>query len=302
MKQPSLKLRIVDKLRKLAHGVFPDNAVTLWAIKEAMLDMDVAEIKASVAQRDPEALLLSGYKVYSQADEDGIIARIFEIIGQKNRLFVEIGCGNGLENNSHNLLINGWRGVWIDGDADNVSYIQSELAYKRNPVLSVRQAFVNRENVNDIVSAGLDDIGIAQLPAEVDLLSIDIDGNELHVWQALGVVRPRVICMEYNGRFRPPAEIVIQYKGEHAYRGDDYQGASLQFLNNALRAGGYRLVACNISGVNAFFVRTTESWPLPERDISAIYMPPRHYLTFLQPGLPASMKFARDRLAKSAAG
>jgi hypothetical protein len=292
----ALKRATLAALRKLGNAMGADRLLTLGSMREAMVDMNIAQIKATIAQHSPNAPVLHGYRVYSQCDEDGIIARIFELIGERTRLFVEIGCGNGIENNTHNLLIKGWRGAWIDADRANIAGIQSELDYAPNDVLSVRQAFVDVQNVNDFVKQGLSDVGVQAFPADLDFCSIDIDGNELYVWQALNVVKPRVLCIEYNARFPPPMEVVIGYRADHRYAEDDYQGASLQALTNALQSSGYQLVACGISGVNAFFVQAAELGRLQAGDIGRTYMPPRHYMILSQPGLRASMKYARDRL------
>jgi hypothetical protein len=294
-----VRLPVLERLWHIVRVVFLSRGETLRCIREAALDTNAASIKAEIAARLPQALVLHGYKVYSQCDEDGIIARLFELLGEGNRLFVEIGCGNGRENNTHNLLVRGWRGVWVDGDDGNVARIRRDLNYTPNEVLSVLQAFVDARNVNGIVQRGLEQIGVKQFPAEVDFCSIDIDGNELFVWQALNVIRPRVLCIEYNARFPPPMEVAIEYRAGHRYAGDDYQGASLQSLANVLHPAGYCLAACNISGVNAFFVRAGTLPSLEPIDLKQIYMPPRHYMVAAQPGLRASLKYVRDRIAKA---
>lgn len=59
---------------------------------------------------NPLRLERYGYKVYSQNDEDGILAEIFRRIDVTNRQFLEFGVENGLENNTLNLLEQGWSG------------------------------------------------------------------------------------------------------------------------------------------------------------------------------------------------
>src|SRR5712692_7083734 len=77
---------------------------------------------------DPKRLLRHGYKVYSQNDEDGIIAEIFRRIGTTSRTFVEFGVETGIECNTVKLLIEGWRGLWIEADAQSAGTIRRELA------------------------------------------------------------------------------------------------------------------------------------------------------------------------------
>lgn len=82
-----------------------------------------------------------------------------------------------------------------------------------------------------------------------------MDGNDYHIWEAISCVSPRVVCIEYNGRFPPDCEWVMPYFREHTWRENDYFGASLKSLEMLGRKKGYQLVGTNLTGVNAFFVR-----------------------------------------------
>ncbi len=211
---------------------------------------------------DPKLLAPYGYSAFSQNDEDGIIQEIFRRIGTRNRFFFEFGCGNGLENNSTYLLFTGWSGVWLDGSAKKVQAAQRQFAsYVKKGRIRIQQAFITAENINDIII----ELGV---PAESDLLSIDIDGNDYWVWKALGLqgLRPRVLIIEYNATFRPPHKVVQTYNPAFFNRGNNYYGSSLKALEDLGRTKGYSLVGCNYSGVNAFFVRadlTGESFSEP---------------------------------------
>jgi len=208
---------------------------------QLQLQAEIRELRNSLKAVVPGNPAVHGFKVYSQFDEDGIIEEIFRRIGD-GRTFVEIGCGNGLENNTHYLLLKGWRGTWVDGSERNISAIRRHLP--ANERLKVVHQLVNRENVRDL------------LPRELDLLSLDIDGNDLEVLTSIMTVSsPKVICVEYNGKFPPPIAISIRYNLSHTWAHDDYHGASLQAFVNLLT--GYKLVACGLSGANAFFGRTS---------------------------------------------
>ena len=89
----------------------------------------------------------------------------------------------------------------------------------------------------------------------IDLLSIDIDGNELYLLNKLSQIRPRVIVVEYNSKFPPPFKKSIKYSPNFIWKYDDYLGSSLQQLVDNLKKKNYALVGCNVSGVNAFFVK-----------------------------------------------
>lgn len=204
----------------------------------------------SVRNSDERRLLRFGYRVYSQADEDGIIREIFRRIGEGNRTFLEIGAGNGLENNSLFLLSQGWRGAWIEGSSRKVR------AAKRNVStvvsggrLCVEQHFVTAANVDETVARLAPD-------RDVDLLSIDLDGNDYYILDAIRSISPRVIVAEYNPKFPADVVWVMKYNETHRWDSTDYFGASLKALELLLASRGYSLVGCNIIGSNAFFVRS----------------------------------------------
>lgn len=190
-----------------------------------------------------------GYKVFSQNDEDGIIQEIFNRIGTTNKVFIEFGIQDGLESNTHYLLFKEWKGLWIEGDTSYYKEIQNKFRpVIENNQLKVINAFITKENINQLfLEAGVE--------GEIDLLSIDIDGNDYHVFEAISVVNPRVIIIEYNAKFPPNCEWVMPYNRFHLWDGTDKHGASLKALEILGDKKGYQLVGTNINGVNAFFVR-----------------------------------------------
>ena len=190
-----------------------------------------------------------GYKVYSQGDEDGMINEIFKRIGTTNKTFVEFGVENGLESNGHFLLFNGWRGLWIEGNEKSFKKIKN---YFSEP-LSTKQLtavcdFITAENINRLIEEN-------GTKGEIDLLSIDIDGNDYWVWKAITCIQPRVVVIEYNAKFPPPCEWIMEYDPRYVWDGSDKHGASLKSLELLGRELGYRLVGTTTNGVNAFFVK-----------------------------------------------
>ena len=190
------------------------------------------------------------HKGFSQHGEDGIIEEIFNRIGTSSRYFVEFGCGrNGLENNTHLLLLKGWQGLWMDGDPVHVKAIsekfQKLISSKR---LSVGSAMITAENINGLFDQ-------FKVPQEFDLLSIDIDGNDYWVWEAIKGFSPRVVVIEYNSVFPSSMKWVMSYNPQYRWDGSCYVGASLKSLELLARQKGYTLVGCDFVGVNAFFVR-----------------------------------------------
>ena len=216
---------------------------------------------------DPKVLAPYGYTAYSQSDDDGIIQEIYRRIGVTNRQFIDFGCADGIENNTTYLILTGWSGLWMDGGAENIRSVNTHFEeYVRSGKLKARQAMVTTENINDFIRA-------ADLDAEPDLLNIDIDGNDYWIWEAIDVVRPRVVIIEYNATFRPPYKVVQEYQPERGWASDNYFGASLQALEALGARKGYALVGCNFAGSNAFFVRQD----LSGEHFSAPFTAEHHY-------------------------
>jgi hypothetical protein len=198
---------------------------------------------------DEKRLLKFGYRVYSQSDEDGILHEIFRRIGVASRTFIEIGCGDGLENNSLFLLLQGWRGFWIEASTRRIAAAKKSAArFVKQGALRIEQHFLTAKNTEAIVS------GVAPA-AQIDLLSVDIDGNDYYILQEIHSLSARVVVVEYNAKFPPDVRWVMEYNETHRWDGSDYFGASLKALEILLTSKGYSLVACNLLGCNAFFVR-----------------------------------------------
>jgi hypothetical protein len=198
---------------------------------------------------NPKKLNRYEFKVFSQAGEDGIISEIFNRIGTTNKFFVEFGVGNGLENNSTYLLVKGWQGYWIEGSERFCKSIrQSFEDLLANQQLTLKNTFITAANIEDLFREG-------NVPTELDLLSIDIDGNDYWVWQAITNYRPRVVILEYNAIYPPESSWVMQYNPSHQWKYNSHMGSSLKALEKLGDQKGYKLVACSFSGVNAFFVR-----------------------------------------------
>src|SRR5687767_3992984 len=150
-------------------------------------------LRALMRTASPDNPALAGYKVYSQTDEDGIIDFIFSRI-PNGRTFVEVGVQSGVECNSLLLLLKDWRGVWIEGSEAYCRKIASDLgASSFPPRFRVTNSFVHRDNIVALVKDALDFLGAEEL----DFFSLDIDGNDRHVMEALvdAGVRPKVLCV-----------------------------------------------------------------------------------------------------------
>jgi hypothetical protein len=277
--------------RGLARGTSTSSLLRTQLVSEAM-----DALRKEQRFDDPKCLIPFGYKVYSQNDEDGIINEIFNRIGVVSQTFVEFGVGNGLENNTYALLFKGWNGLWIDGDPELVAGIRANLPNTiAAGTLSVINSFVTVANINDLISSVV-------RSKEIDLLSIDIDGNDFYVLDAITCVEPRAIVTEYNAKFPPPWRFCMDYDASHVWSGDDCFGASLSFFEEGLSRKGYRLVGCNLTGSNAFFVREdlVEDKFLGPHTAETHYQPARYYLSEIASGHNSSFKaLERSATARS---
>lgn len=198
---------------------------------------------------EPKKLNKYEFKAYSQSGEDGIIQEIFRRIGATNQYFVEFGVGVGLENNTAFLLTSGWQGLWIEGSDQYCKRIKEKFTdILNNRQLTLINNFVDAENIEFLFKQG-------NVPEELDLLSIDIDGNDYWIWKVINQYRPRVVIMEYNAVYPPQVSWTIQYNPNHRWDYSSYMGASLLALEKLGTYKGYKLVGCSFTGINAFFVR-----------------------------------------------
>ena len=238
------------------------------------------EEMAKPRNADPKRLLRHGYKVYSQNDEDGIIAEIFRRIGATSRSFIEFGVETGVECNTVKLLVEGWRGLWIEANpASTVAIRKNFASFIADGGLALQESRVAVENINDLVTQ-------AGFAGEIDLLAIDIDYNDYWVWKAMNAVSPRVVVIEYNATLRPPMALTVPYEADGKWDGSNHYGASLEALVRLASAKNYRLVGCSIAGVNAFFVRADLCGDrfLEPATAQEHYEPPRHYFHMLPAG------------------
>lgn len=195
-------------------------------------------------------------KVFSEHGEDGILLYIFSTIGVTNRRFVEFGFGDGVECNTANLSINfGWHGLLMDRSVracESAKDFYSKSLTKATSAVLIRKQFITRHNINGLLER-------YSFKGEIDLLSIDIDGNDYWVWKEIEVISPRLVVIEYNASFGPEFSVTIPYEAKFDRHSKHYSGwyhgASLKALQKLGQEKGYRLIGCESAGVNAFLVR-----------------------------------------------
>jgi hypothetical protein len=254
--------RVRDFTRKLRAGA--DAAIRSEHLLKRVYQ---AQVVSSIAEtprfKDPLRLLSSAYKVFSQNQEDGMIAEVFRRIGISSRRFIEIGIENGLECNSTFLLLQGWTGTWIEGSKESAD--KARLAFAPYPIQVLNQ-YITVANADDLITelVGSD---------ELDLLSIDTDTIDYWLWQSIKTVKPRLVVIEYNATWPPFIRKTVAYDPHMVWDGTNFSGASLGAFEALGREKGYCLVGCSLAGVNAFFVRAD----LVEDKFCAPFTAENHY-------------------------
>ena len=182
------------------------------------------------------------HNITSQSGEDGVLEKLFETIGANNKWCVEFGAGDGKQNSNTWHLVNDrqWSAVLME--ADRSEYERLERLYRGNERVRTIEAIVEREGSSGLATL----LGRTAIPKDLDLMSIDIDGDDYHVWEALEQYRPRVVMIEYNHTI--PYDVSFAQAYQAKVRG----GASLSALRDLGIEKGYRLMYAH--GSNALFV------------------------------------------------
>jgi hypothetical protein len=208
-------------------------------------------------QRLENAIPLSRgeFRVFSQFGDDGIVQYVISRIHlpPEEHRFIEFGVENYREANTRFLLLNdNWSGLVMDGSDSHVSSIRSEQIYWRNDLTALAR-FITRENINSLIEE-------AGFGGRIGLLSIDVDGNDYWIWEALAKVDPAIVIVEYNGIFGSREAVTIPYQSDFirqkAHYSYLYWGTSLPALCHLATKKGYVWIGCNAAGNNAYFVRS----------------------------------------------
>jgi hypothetical protein len=244
---------LIKKIRRL-YERYTSLISKIYRIQEALGRIEQRQLAQCSDYR------LAEFRVFSQWGEDGIIQFLLKHVPIDRPIFVEFGVENYTESNTRFLLTNNqWSGLVIDGSSENVDYIRRDQIYWASN-LKAEHSFITKDNINELFLKN----GIV---GDIGLLSVDIDGNDYWVWQAIDSISPRIVICEYNGHFGPIAEVTTPYDAsfvrDTAHFSKIYYGASISALTSLGAEKGYSLVASNLAGNNIFFVRNDLLCSLP---------------------------------------
>jgi hypothetical protein len=226
------------------------------------LRLAVGRRESRSAQAGPiRPLVDAEFRVFSQFGEDGIIQYLIAHVPIEEEVFVEFGVEDYRESNTRFLLCNNnWCGLILDGGRRHIQFVRSNPIGWRHTI-DARSAFVTPDNINRLLTD-------ADVTGDIGLLSIDIDGNDYQVLEAIDAISPRILVVEYNSTFGPDAAVVVPFDARfdrtRAHFSNLYWGASLSAICLAADRKGNAFVGSNSAGNNAFFVRRDVLGDLPE--------------------------------------
>jgi hypothetical protein len=262
----------------------------LDAVRAQIGGLETRLLRTSV----PAGIRDAEFRVFSQFGEDGIIQYLLQRVPIQNDVFVEFGVEDYRESNTRFLLVNdNWRGLVMDGSDSHVAFLRRTGLDWRHDI-EAKVAFVDCDNVNGLIAS-------AGIRGDIGLLSVDIDGNDYWVLEAIEVVSPRILVVEYNSNFGPEAAVTVPYdpafERGRAHWSQLYWGASLSALDALARRKGYALVGGNSAGNNAFWVREDVLGDLPRAPIDAAYAVSRFRESRDESGALSYVRDHRARLA-----
>jgi len=262
-------VRIEEQLKEISHRLTRlEEAIANLKPNIKMLPAIVRKLYLDGVELPPPYDVLSQrFRIRSQNEEDGLLLALFKRIGTTDRRCVEIGCGSNGGNSGFLVQECGWTGLMVDANRASIATVR--VRYAGHAVTIVKHR-VTREDVNHLLT-------VNGFHGELDLLSVDIDGNDYWVWEALTVCSPRVVVLEYNWLFGPDRAVTVPYDADFKVGASgtrSYRGASLKAFSHLAHRKGYRLVATE--RVNAVFLRNDVAPEIAAIEVAHGYRPPNN--------------------------
>jgi len=209
-----------------------------------------------------------GFNIYSQFGEDGIIEKIFQIIGIQSNVCIEFGAWDGIYlSNTANLWKNGWKGILIESNRERFNTLVQNVKGKDCYCIN---EFVKPEGQNTLENILLRH----KLPQNIDFLSIDVDGDDYYIFESLTTLKPRVISCEYN----PTIPVHINLIPEK----NNNFGCSARSLVKLAESKQFRLVSLTES--NCFFVPEENFYKFVDYETKLENLAINKHLTYLFTG------------------
>jgi len=221
------------------------------------------------------------YNKYSQFGEDGIIEKIFQVVGTESKLCIEFGAWDGLHySNTARLWMDGWPAVLIEMNIEKYRELLRNIDGYKCCAINAKVG----SGIEDQLEVLLDKYA-GNVAKQVDFISIDVDGDDYHIFESLSSsFKPRVVCCEYNPTIPPNIELVPG-KG-------NYFGCSALSLTKLAKRKGYSLIA--MTETNCFFVleEYAKNFKDYETRLEFLFIP--KHLTYLMSGYDGDFLLSRQ--------
>ena len=205
-----------------------------------------------VEKKEIKSLEEVEFSIFSKFGDDGIIQWLVHHLNIEHKTFIEFGVEDYSESNTRFLMMNNnWSGFVMDGDPENIKRLEAQYYYWKYDLTS-KAIFINKHNINTLIAE-------QNFTQDVGLLHIDLDGNDYYIWEAIEVVTPAIVIVEYNSLFGSERPISIKYDDAfirtNAHYSNLFWGSSIKSLYNLAIKKGYSFIGCNSGGNNAYFIR-----------------------------------------------
>lgn len=224
----------------------------ILTVEEKNLFLSAKNFINYIKDRRLDSLEEAEFQVFSQFGEDGIIQWLIHNVAIEQKTFVEFGVENYTEANTRFLLMNNnWSGFVMDGSEDNMNQL-NKWNYLWKYDLLATAAFITKDNINQLITD-------AGYNGDIGLLSIDLDGNDYWILNAINCVSPRILVCEYNSIYGQEEKVCVPYDKKFvrskAHYSNLYWGASIAAFCDWAENNNYYYMGSNSAGNNAFFAR-----------------------------------------------
>ena len=264
---------VYKKLEKLSAQMHSLAAQNIQYHKYSLMNIGRQACWNLEKKKNIKSLYEVEFRIFSQWGEDGIIEWLIQNLPIEKTTFVEFGVENYSEANTRFLLENrNWKGLIMDGNESHMNYIKQDQIYWRHELQAIT-AFITRENINEL----LKEYGYG---SNLGILSIDVDGNDYWLLDAIKDVSASILICEYNPILGDRYAITVPYKPNFtrfdAHYSGLYFGASIKALIDLAKKKGYEFIGTCSNGINAFFVDSKLFPNIKEKIVNIKPMPSRH--------------------------
>ncbi len=170
--------------------------------------------------------------------------KILDFLNKKTEeiVVVEFGAWDGIRKSNIRqfVLDNCRKAVFLESDKERFKKLRKNYINFENAILL--NSFISTSGLNKFDNL-MTNISINN----IDFLSIDIDGNDYHIFSSIEKFLPEIVCIEFN----PTIPFESLYVQENNF--SVAKGSSLGSLKKLFTNKGYSFIS--VVGINAFFIK-----------------------------------------------